>query len=163
MKNQFLFVFSIFLVFSTFSQSADSSTLKNTSKEESIVVPAQFPGGNDAFADFIINNFNYPKRCKRASINGSVKLQFIVDTLGYVINIKVIEETNRCPEYTAEAIRVIKKSKWNPGSMDGEHVNTHLLIPIELDVVSDAQEKRAEKKRQRKKKRNPDQKPDSAK
>ena len=96
---------------------------------------AKFPGGDEAFAAFIIKNFNYPTRCQAEGINGYVNLQFIVDEYGNVSNVQALDDTKSCPEFTDEAKRVIKLSKWIPGNTNGTFFKSYRTIPIILNIT----------------------------
>jgi periplasmic protein TonB len=98
-------------------------------------IQAKFPGGDVAFMEFIKSSFIYPSRCLEEGIDGYVMLRFIVDTKGVVSNITAVETTKSCPEFTTEAIRVLKKSpRWIPGMVSGKFVKSYRIIPIKLNV-----------------------------
>ena len=79
--------------------------------------------------------FQYPVRCQDEGINGSVVLRFIVDSKGKISDIKVIEDTKTCPEFTTEAIRILQKSpRWVPGQNNGRFIKSYREIPIKLSV-----------------------------
>jgi protein TonB len=64
-------------------------------------------------------------------ISGTVKLRFVVDVQGKISQIKVLEENKSCPEFTKEAIRVIRQSpKWIPAQIKGKFVNSWMMIPV---------------------------------
>ena len=49
--------------------------------------------------------------------------------------VQAIEETKSCPEFTTEAIRVLKKSpRWVPGQNNGTFLKSWREIPIKLSV-----------------------------
>lgn len=107
----------------------------NTEPVTKVDVQAKFNGGEDAFVNFIIENFEYPERCREENINGYVKLRFVVDKDGRLSNISAIEETKSCPEFTAEAIRVLKRSpRWIPGQVNGQFIKSWREVPIKLSV-----------------------------
>ena len=100
-----------------------------------VAVKAAFPGGEAAFREFVATEFQYPVRCQDKGINGSVVLRFVVDQKGRVSRISAIEETAGCPEFTDEAIRVLKRSpRWIPGQNNGKFVISWREIPIKLTV-----------------------------
>ena len=132
-------------------QSSDSPTKSNVSpavevagnpqvKEDSIYSctvanRATQPGGMDMFFKHVIDNFVYPTRCWKQGINGSVLIRFIVEKDGTVSNATAVEQTPKCPEFTAEAIRVINSTpRWIPGMHDGQYVRSYLEIPIRMSV-----------------------------
>jgi len=100
-----------------------------------VQVKASFPGGEEAFREYVGSTFQYPVRCQDEGINGSVILRFVVDQSGRVSKVSAIEETKSCPEFTEEAIRVLKKSpRWIPGQNKGRFVISWREIPIKLTI-----------------------------
>jgi protein TonB len=100
-----------------------------------VQVKASFPGGEAAFREFVATEFQYPVRCQDEGINGAVILRFVVDKIGKISNIQVIEETQSCVEFTTEAKRVLSKSpRWIPGQNNGKFVVSWREIPIKLNV-----------------------------
>lgn len=100
-----------------------------------VAVKASFPGGEPAFREYVANEFQYPVRCQDEGINGSVVLRFVVDQSGRISKVSAIEETKSCPEFTEEAIRVLKRSpRWIPGQNKGRFVVSWREIPIRLTV-----------------------------
>jgi len=98
-------------------------------------VKASFPGGEAKFYEYLRNTLVYPARCMDDGISGSVKLRFVVNIQGNISDIKVTEETKSCPEFTQEAIRVIKNSpKWIPAQISGKFVNSWMTIPVKFQL-----------------------------
>ncbi|MBO3700817.1 energy transducer TonB [Roseivirga sp. E12] len=98
---------------------------------EFIVVEEQasFPGGDQAWMKYLKKNFKYPKRAKRAGIEGRVFLSFYVDAQGNLSDIEVIRGIGGgCDQ---EALRVLKNSpKWNPGKQRGIPVKSPMTLFI---------------------------------
>ena len=102
---------------------------------QTVAVKASFPGGESAFREYVGNEFQYPVRCKDEHINGSVILKFVVDASGRISRVSAIQETKSCPEFTEEAIRVLKRSPlWIPGQNKGRFVASWSEIPIRLST-----------------------------
>ncbi|MBL7813266.1 MAG: TonB family protein [Bacteroidetes bacterium] len=102
---------------------------------EKVEVEAFFRGGNENFIDYVKENFQYPSRCTEEGINGYVLLRFVVDKNGRISQIKALEETAACLEFTQEAIRVTKRSPpWIPAQINGKSVSSYRTIPIRLDL-----------------------------
>jgi protein TonB len=101
-----------------------------------VKIKAQFPGGDEKFKEFVVNNFQYPIRCQDDGINGYVMLRFVVDEVGRVSRVSAVDETPSCPEFTTEAIRVLKKSpRWIPGNNNGVMMKSWREIPIKLNIT----------------------------
>jgi protein TonB len=100
-----------------------------------VQIKANFPGGEAAFRSYVEGEFQYPPRCYEEGINGAVLLRFAVDEAGRISRVQAIEETKSCPEFTTEAIRVLKKSpRWVPGQNNGTFLKSWREIPIKLAV-----------------------------
>lgn len=109
---------------------------EGNSEPKTVKIKASFPGGDAAFKEYVRDNFNYPTRCQDDGINGYVLLRFVVDETGKVSRVSAIEETKSCPEFTTEAIRVLKKSpRWIPGNNNGVQMKSWREIPINLQVT----------------------------
>jgi len=94
---------------------------------------AQFPGGDAAFITFVQENFQYPPRCQEEGISADILMKFVVDVDGRVSRISCIVPSKSCPEFTDEAIRVLKKSpRWIPANNNGKFVKAWRTIPIQL-------------------------------
>ena len=101
-------------------------------------IDATFIGGESKFFEYVRDNFNYPDRCLEEGIDGAVLLEFVVDVKGKISNVKAISETPACPEFTTEAIRVLKASpRWMPGQSNGTFVKSYRRIPIQLKATSE--------------------------
>lgn len=87
-----------------------------------------FPGGMDKFYTFIINNFKASSENKNDLIKMSVS--FIIEKDGSISEVKVLKN----PGYglDKEAIRVLNKlkTKWHPGTLQGQPVRTLITMPI---------------------------------
>jgi protein TonB len=115
-----------------------NSTKRDTAEDivaTNVQIKANFPGGEVAFRSYLEGEFIYPQRCKDKGINGSVMLRFVVDEAGRISRVKAIEETKSCPEFTTEAIRILKKSpRWVPGQNNGTFLKSWREIPLRMSV-----------------------------
>ena len=122
MKLPAIFAFCIFISSTGLSQSKIETTdtsdwERSFTRTEAI---AQFPGGDSAWAKFISSNLRYPKVAKKKSIEGIVKMQFVVNRDGSIRDIEVISGPE---ELRPEAERLIKTSPdWQPALQGGRTV-----------------------------------------
>ena len=92
-------------------------------------VAPSFPGGLKALSAFVNSHITYPQTAVNQGIEGTVVLEFVVDTNGDVINIKVLKSVH--PLLDEEAIRVLSLTpKWSPGILDGEVVKVAFTYPF---------------------------------
>ncbi len=99
----------------------------------SVIKPPSFPGGMQAFYQFLGQEIKYPPTAKKNGIAGTVKLSFKVMTDGRLDDIKVIESPD--DELSREAIRVLRYNrKWIPGTELGEPINMQYTVPIKFSL-----------------------------
>jgi protein TonB len=92
-----------------------------------------FKGGDKAFFSFVRNKFKYPKKAKKAGIQGVVKVSFIVNSKGKVIDVTALEQVD--PIIDKAAVKLIKGSpKWIPGKHNGNDVSVGYVIPIKYKI-----------------------------
>lgn len=95
------------------------------------VVPL-IPKGNAGFGKFLSDNMRYPEEAYRRSIEGVVKLQFTVEPSGSVSNMVVLEELGGgC---TNEAIRLVYRAPWSPGTRNGKRVRSQAEVSISFSM-----------------------------
>jgi protein TonB len=94
----------------------------------------EFPGGDKALREFILNNLNYPEIARKTGITGTVYVQFVVEKDGSISDVKVVRGIGGgCDE---EAVRVVKSMpKWKPGKQRGMPVRVYFTLPIELKLL----------------------------
>lgn len=97
---------------------------KNETTEliKKVEVEASFPGGLNAWKNYLQTALVYPKEAINKQIKGTVVVQFIVDNGGIVSEVKAIGGP---AELRNESVRLIKKSgKWLPGMLNGRKVKS---------------------------------------
>ncbi|PWS28232.1 energy transducer TonB [Pedobacter yonginense] len=93
----------------------------------------QFPGGMQAFYQYLGQHIKYPKEAAKNKIQGKVFLTFIVEKDGALTHVEVTRGVS--PEIDAEALRVISSSpKWNPGMQDGLPVRVKYNINVNFNL-----------------------------
>lgn len=91
---------------------------------------ASFQGGDfTKFQKWIHDNLKYPPNAKEKGISGKVYVQFVVNTAGEVVDVKVVRSAN--PLLDEEAVRVVKSSpKWEPAKFKGDKSKQQFTMPI---------------------------------
>jgi TonB family protein len=108
---------------------------QDTTIPNQAITPARFLGGENAFSEFVASEFSYPSRCLEETINGYVRMRFMVNRNGVVTNCRIKEISKGCPEFGIEAIRVLKSCpKWIPATHNGKNISAWFEIPIALSV-----------------------------
>jgi protein TonB len=88
--------------------------------------------GEDALNEYILSNLEYPDLAKRQGLQGTVILSFIVEPNGTLSNLFVEKEFNHL--CTNEAIRLLRDTKWKPGTKNGKLVRYKSKYPIVFNI-----------------------------
>lgn len=92
---------------------------------------AQFPGGMDAFMNYLRKNIHFPAMEREAGIQGTVFVAFTVEADGSITNVRTVKGVAGGPSLSKEAERVIKQMpKWSPAKKNGRAVAFESVIPI---------------------------------
>lgn len=93
----------------------------------------KFPGGYSALKRFIKTRLQIPKEAQKNKVNGTVQVQFIVNTGGTISNAKISKGLGYgCDE---AAIALVKNMpKWIPGKQDGQTVAVYYNLPIKFNT-----------------------------
>ena len=94
--------------------------------------PEYYKNGDEGLAEFILSEIEYPKPAIENSIEGTVVVEFVVETNGYATNLIVKQGVNGgCSE---EAIRLIKQTKWLPATLNNKFVRYKTNYPITFSL-----------------------------
>ena len=100
----------------------------STGPYKKVEIEAEYPGGNNAWAQYILRTLNYPKDAIKNNIQGDVVVEFVARTDGSLTDIHAISGPE---ELRAESIRVITKSgHWIPAMDHGMKVDSYCKQPI---------------------------------
>lgn len=115
----------------------DPNQVRNSPADSVVTIgitkEATFLGGVEAFNHFVEENFQYPTKCAELGINGDVLLKFVVEKDGSITHVTVLKQTQTCPEFTDEAIHIIRRSpRWIPAQKNGKYVRSYQTVPIKL-------------------------------
>jgi protein TonB len=98
-------------------------------------VMPEFPGGQDALANYVNNHVEYPQQAIDDNTAGVVRVSFIVDEHGRVQQAKVIDGQKVGSGLDKEALRVVTHMPaWKPGKVHGRNVKTRLELPINFQL-----------------------------
>ncbi|GEM_PF-136326 len=99
----------------------------------SVDTSPMFPGGPDAWNEWLSKTVEYPREARRLKIGGRVVVTFIVERDGSITDIWIRESVD--PLLDREAIRVAKKMpKWNPGIFNGKPVRVRYNLPLTFEL-----------------------------
>jgi len=118
------------------TQSAEKLTIDTSGKVYDVVSdPASPKDGFEAFMGELQDNLLYPEAAAKAGIEGTVFVEFIVNTNGKLSDFTIKKGLNA--DLDAEALRAVAKLRdWNPGSEHGAVVKTRMVLPIKFKLGS---------------------------
>ncbi len=91
----------------------------------------EYPGGMNVLMKFIADNLKFSAQAKTDKVQGTVEVNFVINSYGKVENVKVTKEVH--PELDAEAIRLIgSMPDWKPGKLNGKGVDVSYTMPIQF-------------------------------
>lgn len=97
-------------------------------------MPPSFPGGQAALMSWISSNLQYPERAQENAIQGSVIVQFVVNTDGTIEQVSILRGVDN--ELDNEAVRIVKgMPSWEPGKNFGMIVRSRYRLPISFKLV----------------------------
>jgi TonB family protein len=98
--------------------------------------PPVFKGGEQALTDFLSTNIKYPATAVGKNKQGTVFINFIVESDGTVTNVKTVGKKVGFG-LEKESIRVVNlmKDKWEAGKQDGKAVAVEFNLPIRYTLT----------------------------
>jgi protein TonB len=101
----------------------------DTSSKDSAEKESEFPGGVSRWLRYLNKNLKYPDRAINSKIDGQVRVCFIVDKEGNVIDPFIAKSVEWSLD--DESVAIIKASgQWTPAIQFGKIVKSYKLQPI---------------------------------
>jgi len=115
-----------------FGLPADTGLAVLSPKQLDSQVAPSIPGGMAGLPAYIGKEMRYPNEAMRYSLEGTVKLEFVVEPTGSISNMHVLQSLGGgC---TDEALRLLYRIPWQPALKDGKRVRSVLQVPIRFDL-----------------------------
>ena len=94
----------------------------------------EFPGGQEAFSEFLAQNIRYPAAMRDLGVQGKVIVTFVVEKDGSLSGARVLRSPN--DGLNEEALRVLFLSqKWTPGYQNGKPVRVQFTEVIMFSLA----------------------------
>lgn len=103
---------------------------------------AKYPGGERAMYQFIGENLIYPPQAFENEIQGTVILQFIVNSDGSISNIEVISTKIGYGLEEASIKVVASMPNWEPAKFRGTSVPVRFRLPVKYLITGDDDKKK---------------------
>lgn len=96
----------------------------------------QFPGGDRAMMEYIMEHMKYPEDAMEAGDEGRVVVRFVVGSDGAVRDASILR--GRTESLNAEALRVVSSlPAFIPGKVNGEPVAVYYTLPVSFKLKKD--------------------------
>ena len=91
----------------------------------------KFPGGREAFEEFLAKNVQYPEEARNEKVQGIVIVAVVVEIDGSFSDVKVVRGIE--PSLDEEALRVVNlMPNYVPAKHEGEEVRVQYYVPVEF-------------------------------
>lgn len=115
------------------SEKQETRSVNDNEKFETVDKMPEFPGGQAAMSQFIVENVTYPQKARSNGIQGTVYVNFTIGEGGEITQVGI--EKSVSPELDAEAIRVVNQMpRWKPGENKGKPVSVSMTLPIHFKL-----------------------------
>jgi len=105
-------------------------------------VEAQFPGGEEAMQQYIMENIQYPEIARELGDQGRVYVTFIVERDGSITGVDVMRG-GLTPELNREAKRVVREMPhWIPAEVKDQPVRARCRLPITFTLINPKKDKK---------------------
>ena len=99
-----------------------------------------FPGGQNALMNFLMNTIKYPAEAEKAGKQGRVVVQFVINKDGSISDAKVVKSVDKTLD--EEALRVVNAMpKWTPGKQNGKDVRVKFTMPVTFKLNKPVEKK----------------------
>lgn len=123
-------IIPLFASFVVFSGADVNSAIAQTKKEQKEVdVMPEFPGGQKALIQYMIDHIKYPADAEKAGVEGKVMVGFKVDKSGAITEVRIKQGVHASLDKQAVSV-VAGMPSWNPGMDKGKPVNVEMVLPI---------------------------------
>ena len=113
--------------------SADSSLHIAAPLHVDVQPTPDLPGGMKGLPTYMAANLRYPESAYKRDLQGTVKLDFVVETSGNISNMRATEELGGgCTE---EAMRLVRTMCWRPAEKNGQRVRCTQHVEILFKLV----------------------------
>jgi protein TonB len=104
---------------------------KNPKKKNFLKIPT-FPGGKEAYRNFIRENVKYPEQALANKVEGLVFVTYTVDNIGNIVDVEITKGIGYgCDE---EAERVIRLMKYEPARNRGVRMKVEMKTRIHFHL-----------------------------
>jgi len=110
----------------------DSSLVILSARQLDAQLAPLIPNGMSGLPQHIAREMRYPPEAFRRSLEGNVRLEFVVEASGAISNMLVLEEIGGgCVD---EAVRLMHRIAWKPGLKNGKRVRSSIQVNIRFSL-----------------------------
>jgi TonB family protein len=103
------------------------------SATDDIYLQAEPIEGYEALFEFFRENLKYPQDAIKDSIQGVMKISFVINEEGKPVNIRTEETLGKL--FDAEAVKLIESMPpWKPALLNGKPVKSRISLPLTFEI-----------------------------
>lgn len=119
-----------------FALPVDTSMVVRTAKDLDSQVEPSITRGMAGLPTYLAQELRYPPEAFRYSLEGTVKLEFVVEPSGSLSNMHALQDVGGgCTE---EAMRLMYRIPWKPGVKHGQRVRSSIQVIIRFSLPKQA-------------------------
>lgn len=105
-------------------------------KSADVYASSRYPQGEEAFTNYVKEQFQYPENCLEFGIQAALRVRFTVDQYGRLDNIAVLGAPAHCDEFRLEAERIFRESRlWIPATLNGKAVQERREVALVITIT----------------------------
>lgn len=123
------------VLFVVFACSENPTLEAEPAREEFTIVGdwAQYPGGMDAFYQYLAQELKYPREARTAGVTGRTWVQFVVERDGTLSEIETVKGIGGGRD--EEVVRVLEgASDFVPAQQRGRNVRVRMVVPVTFQL-----------------------------
>ena len=82
---------------------------------------------------FLAENLKYPKEALKDSLEGTVKVHFLISPTGEITNAEIIQSLSEAHDREAQRV-VLMMPPWKPARLNGKIVPSRIVIPLTFKI-----------------------------
>jgi len=133
-----LLVLAVALVAGSPNAFAQTDTTRAEQKDRDAYVMVDEPPVLIGGLEGLLEELRYPALARQAGIQGTIFVQFVVDESGVPVDAEVVRSTANAADgdggLAAEALRVVRQARFEPGRHEGEPVKVGFTLPIRFEL-----------------------------
>lgn len=99
-------------------------------------IEPEFKGGEKALYEYLYDYIDYSEICRKAGVEGTVFVNFIIEKDGSISHVKVVRGIDQCKVLNREVIDAVRNMpSWSPAKQGIQTVRFSLTLPVKFTLM----------------------------